>query len=229
MTSAAPHKGIAWNSSTRIRALLLALVVVVLIFIASQDRLHAALLRLLATVQSVIAAHPVVGAILFVVLAALSAMLAFVSSAALVPVAVYVWGATVCALLLWTGWVVGGLCAYAIGRSFGQRVVVRLTSRRTLARYQDRITKGTPFSFVLLFQLALPSEIPGYVLGMADYPVRRYVLALAAAELPYVIGTVFLGEGLLRRQLPLLLAVGAASVILGVLAWRAFSSRLQAN
>lgn len=229
MTSTAPHPRLRFSSSTRVRALLLALVVAVLIFVASQDRLHAALLRLLATVQTVIAEHPVVGALLFVALAAVSAMLAFVSSAALVPVAVYVWGATVCALLLWTGWIVGGLCAYAIGRTFGQGVVVRLTSRGTLARYQDRITKRTPFTFVLLFQLALPSEIPGYVLGMADYPVRRYVVALAAAELPYVIGTVFLGEGLLRRQFPLLLAVGAASVILGLLAWRAFASRLQAN
>ncbi|HJU72370.1 MAG TPA: VTT domain-containing protein [Gemmatimonadaceae bacterium] len=223
---AAPHR----ITRARARALVIALLVLALIVIASQDALYSAVRRVLDSIGVVIAAHPILGAALFVALSAASAMLAFVSSAALVPIAVLVWGPAVCALLLWLGWILGGVCAYGIGRTFGQRVVTRLTSPATLARYKDRLTKRTPIGLVFLFQLAVPSEIPGYVLGMADYPLKAYLVALAAAELPYVLGTVFLGEGLLQRRLPLLLAVGAASVLLAVIAWKAFSHHvLQPN
>lgn len=213
-------------TSARARAVVLILFVIALATIASQDAFHDALLRTLAAARTVILLHPMIGAALFVLLAALSAMLAFFSSAVLVPLGVYVWGTTLCALLLWTGWIVGGMCAFAVGRNLGQPVVARLTSRRTLSRYQNAISNTAPFGLVFLFQLALPSEIPGYVLGMANYPMSRYLLALALAELPYVFGTVFLGEGLVQRRMALLLAVGAASILLSVLAWRALQRRL---
>jgi hypothetical protein len=51
------------------------------------------LLDVLDASRNIIAAHPVGGAIVFIGLAALSAMLGFVSSAVLVPAAVYAWGA----------------------------------------------------------------------------------------------------------------------------------------
>ncbi|HEV8364095.1 MAG TPA: VTT domain-containing protein [Gemmatimonadaceae bacterium] len=226
MSLSASHKARSRAASTRARALVFILLVIVLAIIASQDVLHDALLRVLAAVRTVITQHPVVGAALFVLLGALSAMLAFFSSAVLVPVAVYVWGASLCAILLWAGWILGGVCAYAVGRHLGQRVVTRLTSARTLSRYQDKLSNNAPFGLVFLFQLALPSEIPGYVLGMASYPMSRYLLALALAELPYVLGTVFLGEGLVQRRMILLIAVGAASVLLSALAWRALQRRL---
>jgi uncharacterized membrane protein YdjX (TVP38/TMEM64 family) len=210
----------------RARALLLVIVVVVLAIIASHGAVHAALLRLLGLAEGAIAGHPVLGAVVFIVLAAVSAMLAFVSSAVLVPPAVYVWGASLTALLLWCGWILGGICAYSIGRGLGQPVVRRLTSRETLARYQYRLSKHTPFGLVFLFQLALPSEIPGYALGMANYPLTRYLVALAMAELPYVVGTVFLGEGLVQRRMTLLLTVGAASVLFSLIAWRVLQRRL---
>lgn len=196
--------------------------------VVSQDVLHDALLRALSAVERVIAEHPIAGAALFLLLAVLSAMLAFVSSAVLVPVGVYVWGAAICAGLLWVGWIIGGLCAYGIGRYLGQPVVARLMSRAALARHQRRLSKQTPFSLVLLFQLALPSEIPGYLLGLASYPLSLYVLALAIAELPYVIATVFLGAGLVERRLTWLVAVGAGVVLLSVLAWKALQRRLPA-
>ena len=213
-------------ASPRARALVLVLLVIALAIIASQDALHDALLGALATVERVIAQHPVAGAGLFILLAVLSAMLAFVSSALLVPAAVYVFGTTVTAILLWIGWIIGGVCAYAIGRYLGQPVVARLMSRNTLERYQHHLSKRAPFGLVLLFQLAVPSEIPGYVLGLANYPLPRFLLALGVAELPYVLGTVFLGAGFLQRRVTLLVSVGAASILLSVLAWRALQRRL---
>lgn len=217
------------SASTRTRVIVLVLLVIALAIVASQDTLHAGLLRALTAIEQVIAEHPVAGAGLFLLLAVLSAMLAFLSSAVVVPAAVFVWGTTVTAVLLWVGWILGGVLAYAIGRYLGQPVVARLVSRKALERYQDKLSKRAPFGLVLLLQLAVPSEIPGYVLGLANYPLARFLLALAVAELPYVLATVFLGAGFLQRRMTLLVSVGAASILLSVLAWRALQRRLVAS
>ena len=66
----------------------------------------------------------------------------------------------------------------------------------------------------MLLQLALPSEIPGYLCGVLGVRLRTYALALAIAELPFALGTVLLGDGVVRRNGPLLVAVAAGAVVL---------------
>ncbi len=171
-------------------ALLLALLSAALAVIASSDALHDVLLQVLAVVGTLITAHPLLGATAFVALSAVSAMVAFFSAAFLVPVAVYAWGNTISIALLWLGWTVGGICAYGLGRTLGRPVVTLLVSAAALERFESRITRHVPFGFVLLFQLAVPSEVPGYLLGLVRYPPGKFLLALGIAELPFAAATV---------------------------------------
>jgi uncharacterized membrane protein YdjX (TVP38/TMEM64 family) len=83
--------------------------------------------------------------------------------------------------------------------------------------YEDRLTAHAPFWMILLLQLAIPSEIPGYVLGSVKYRFSAYFLALALAEFPFAIGAVFLSSGFLGRHYWMMLVVGIAGI--GVLAW----------
>ena len=139
----------------------------------------------------------------FVVASALSAILAFFSSAIIVPAAVHAWGAPLTMLLLWTGWTVGGMGTYAVGRWLGRPVVKAMISEATLDQFEHRITTRAPFGLVLLFQFALPSEVPGSVLGLVRYSFAKYMAALTITELPYAVGTVYLGESFLeQRTLP---------------------------
>src|SRR5262245_52035848 len=96
--------------------------------VASTGRLHTWLVGFLPTAEGVIREQPVLGMSFFVLFAAASAMLAFVSSAVIVPVGIYVWGKAVSTLLLWIGWILGGVCAYTISRYFGRAVIQSLTS-----------------------------------------------------------------------------------------------------
>jgi uncharacterized membrane protein YdjX (TVP38/TMEM64 family) len=195
------------------RALILLLLLGGLALFVSSREFQAALSWVLAKTEPVIAEHPFWGAWLFLLVSALSAMLAFFSSAVLVPVAVHSWGKLACALLLWLGWMLGGACAYGIARFWGRPVVSRLVAARLLARYEELVSRQTPFGLVLLFQLAVPSEVPGYLLGLARYGLRRYLLVLALAELPYAVGTVFLGESLLEQRSLVLLGLGALAIL----------------
>lgn len=201
----------------------------VLAAIAASGTLHAALLDVLAASRVVIVEYPVLGALLFLLLATISAMFAFVSIAILVPVAVYVWGEPLSMLLLWVGWILGGVTAYGVARLLGRRVVHWLTAASALNRLEHRLRPDTPFSLILLFQFGLPSEIPGYVLGLARYPFGRYLLALALVELPYTITTIYLGAGVVGAQGGLVLVIGLSAVVLSVAAFYLLRKRMRAS
>ncbi len=208
------------------RVFVLGLLCAALAALAASDILHAALLELLAVCQQVITQNPVTGALLFVVFAALSAMLAFVSVAVIVPVAVYTWGEPLSVLLLWCGWLLGGLTAYTVGHFLGRPMVTWFTAgvgTRHLERY---IRRDTPFILVLLFQLALPSEIPGYVLGLVRYSLPKYLLSLGLAELPYALLTIHLGASFVERQSGTVLGVGLLLITLSILAFALLRKKL---
>lgn len=191
--------------------------------------LHARLLELIAAAETVIGSHPGWGAVVFVLLAAGSAMLAFISSAALIPVAVYAWGPVRCAVLLWIGWFLGGVLSYLVGRYLGRPIVERLVRPTTMARYESYTRRGAAFVPILLLQLAVPSDTAGYLFGMVRCPVGIYLLALAVAEVPYAVGAVYLGTSFLERRLVPLLLLGIAGALLGLLALRAVRRRERAR
>jgi uncharacterized membrane protein YdjX (TVP38/TMEM64 family) len=200
------------------RGALLMLLTIGLAALAASDLLHATLVAVLAASDKLVAAHPIVGIVLFVAWAAVSAMLAFASVAVLLPVAVFTWGEPLSILLLWIGWILGGACSYGVGRWFGRAMVKWLTAEALLYRIERHMGPTTPFGLVLLFQLALPSEIPGYVLGMVRYSFAKYLLALGLVELLYAVAVVHLGASFVERRAGIILATGAAVVLLSVAA-----------
>lgn len=210
----------------RIRAILLVALVATLLVLAWSPPVHRAVLDVFEAAKALIAEHPFLGAVLFVVLSALAAMLAFFSSAVLVPAAVYAWGPLVCTALLWAGWMLGGVASYGLAYHFGEPVLRWLAPGKSIDQYQQKIRERASFGFILLFQLALPSEIPGLVLGLARFPIERYLLALAIAELPYAIGTTLLGASFVSRRFGLLMSLGALAALTAVVLGRAFRRRL---
>ena len=199
------------------RVLLLILLCIGLAALAQSDAVHNRLIQVLGVAEAIIKERPVLGMSVFVAASALSAILAFFSSAIVVPAAVHAWGAPITMVLLWTGWTVGGMGTYAVGRWLGRPVVKAMISDATLDQFEHRITTRAPFGLVLLFQFALPSEVPGSVLGLVRYSFAKYMAALTITELPYAIGTVYLGESFLEQRTFLIVGIGTAGAI--VSAW----------
>jgi uncharacterized membrane protein YdjX (TVP38/TMEM64 family) len=185
--------------------------------VARSTALHERVLALLEGVEPIVDAHPVAGAAVFMAAAALSAMLVLVSSVVLVPVGVQAWGTAGCVVLLWIGWFVGGVIAYAIGRGLGRPVVERLVPPAKLAHYEARIPARRSFWTALTIQLALQSDIAGYLFGLLAFPMWTSLGAVALVELLYAVATVFLGVAFVRGQSIFLLAFAALG---GVLLWR---------
>ena len=203
----------------RRRAAALLLIVLAVAAVAAADPLRRAVHSAIDVVEPIVQRHSVAGAAVFVALSALSAMVVFFSTAVITPIAVEAFGPRTTFFLLWLGWSLGGMTAYAIGRFFGRRVVTWFVDPKTVQEYESRARASVSFGHILLFQLAVPSEIPGYVLGLAGCRFRTFAAAMILGELPFAIGAVYLGESFLRGNSLLLLAIGIAGV---ALSWAAF-------
>lgn len=204
------------------RAVILVVLCIALAAAASSSALHDALLGVLDATQDVIARHVLLGIAAFVVLAAVSAMFAFVSIAIVVPAAVVAWGAPASIGMLWLGWILGGVATYSIGRFLGRRVVHWLTADEALRKLEAGVRADTPVWSITLLQLALPSEIPGYVLGLLRYPFARFVLALGLAELPYTVATVYLGKTFVEGRSALMFVLGVLIAFCTLATYAAF-------
>ena len=191
------------------------------LFTAS-DTLHDKTAEIIVWTEGAISHAPILGMVVFVVLAMLSAMVAFFSSAVFAPIAVYAWGKAGCLALLWLGWFLGGILSYGIGRFFGRTAVGMLIDEEKLAGWERELSERSRFIHVLLFQAAVPSEIPGYVLGILRYRFVFYLTALAITELPYAIAAVYLGESFLKGESTLFILLGVVVIVLGVFSFHIF-------
>lgn len=118
----------------------LALVLLAAVVVAASSRLHGLAEAAVQLVGAIVQQHPGWGVVAFVVFAALSAMLAFFSSVVVIPIAAHQWGEGTTVVLLWTGWLLGGVTAYAVGRFLGSRVARQLVSAGRVQYYEDRLS-----------------------------------------------------------------------------------------
>jgi uncharacterized membrane protein YdjX (TVP38/TMEM64 family) len=208
------------------RALVVVLICAALALLLSVDSVYASLQRALAAAEPLIAGHPYLGAGVFIGLAALSAILAFFSSALLLPPAVYAWGVPTTVGLLWLGWLLGGVATFALGRSLRAPPGSAARPPGRLDFYLRRMPRDVRFALVLLLCLAVPSEIPGYLCGYLGVRFRTYFAALALAELPYAVGAVLLGDGVVNRHTGWLVALGLGAAVLSLYALRLLHRQL---
>lgn len=200
--------------------LLLGMLIIIAGLVAGTETLLDKSHEIIKLAESAITGYPVLGKLLFVLLAMVSAMLAFFSSAILTPIGVYAWGPVNTFILLWIGWLLGGMTAFLVGRYLGRSAVSILLGESRLSSWETQMGRHTKFIHILLFQAAVPSEIPGYVLGILRYRFVLYLAALAITELPYALGTVYLGESFLKGESVLLVGIGAGIILLSVIAFQ---------
>ena len=143
--------------------------------------------------------HTIAGFI-FVGLAALSALLAPLSSVPIVPGAILIWNDFLVLFLLWAGWNIGHFIAYYIGRYAGYNIIKRMADTKKIKHYQKRLLGKKGFFFILFFCLAMPAEVPGYVLGIMRYPAWKYIIAVSLSEIPFAIITIYASDAFIAQK-----------------------------
>jgi len=194
--------------------LVLGALIIVAGLVAASDTLHDRTQEIIVWTEGIISQAPLLGMLVFVLLAMLSAMVAFFSSALLAPVAIYAWGEAGCLALLWLGWCLGGIISFCIGRYLGHSAVSKIIGEEKIAGWQNTLSERTKFVHILLFQAVVPSEIPGYLLGILRYRFLLYLAALGITEIPYALATVYLGESFLEGRSVVIILVGIGLIVL---------------
>ncbi len=144
--------------------------------------------------------YPGQSVFIFIGLAVISTMLAAFSSIWLVPPAIILWGNSLTIFLLLVGWLIGATFSYTIGRYGGSPLVRKFVSAKQVSYYEHLISERLGIWIIFLFRLTLPSEIPGYVLGIARYPFAKYFLITFLAELPYAIFTIYAIDSIINKK-----------------------------
>ncbi|MFH1956183.1 MAG: hypothetical protein ABIJ28_00850, partial [Patescibacteria group bacterium] len=93
--------------------------------------------------------------------------------------------------------------------------------------YKQKISARSQFFLVLLFRLAIPSEVAGYTLGIVQYNFSKYIIATFLAELPYAFFVVYLSAVLVSGRISLFIGVVILGIILFFLLCRYFQKKLK--
>lgn len=159
---------------------------------------------------------------LYVLLTILATVIPPVTSLPLLPMAASVWGAFAAGIITAVGWLTGSIIAFFIARRYGQAVVRKLVSEKTLRNVQGYFPsqeKGT-FWFLVLLQVVLPVDVLSYGAGLfTRVPFRTYVGATALGMLPGAMFFSYVGTLSLGWQL-VGLALGGLVLVAGALIMR---------
>ena len=149
----------------------------------------------------------------FIISSALGALISPLTNIPLVPFAVAIWGPLLTTLLLLTGWLVGGIIAYLIGRIVGERIVPFLVYRKKFEVWSKQINERATFTTAFLLRLVLPAEL-GYAFGVVHYPLGAYCIVTVLSEIPYAIVSAYASEAVLLGNI--LQFLGFSGIVLMV-------------
>lgn len=170
--------------------------------------------------------HPVAAPLSFILLAIASVVLGPFSSIPLTPFAIAAWGVPLTLFYTMCGWFIGGAIAYAVGRYAGKPVVGWIIGSERLEEWLAAIRPKLTFPILLLFRLAMPAET-GYVFGIVGYNLKRYLLIIFLAEIPFALLGVYASKAFLDSGWATFGTLALITLFLIAFSYKHFSSRLK--
>lgn len=200
-----------WHAKKNLTVL--GVIVFIVVFIVLFPDIKGFLYGAIEVVGNMADTQPLLSMIIFVLLGAVSAFLSFFSTAVFVPLAVSVWGNVITALLLFIGWILGGIIAYFLAYFLGEPIVKKIIGQKKFDHYKEYLYQRLRFGFVILSRIVIPSEAWSLSVGLLRYPFFKYLLANALVELPVAILLTYAGEAFLREQYATLVALVVGIVL----------------
>jgi len=180
--------------------LLLIGVLIVVLIISFSSGIRDVITSAIEFLGSIAASRPVLGMATYVGISAFAAVLSFFSSAPLIPIALVAWGPIATVILTLSGWILGGVISYTLAYYFGQPLVKKIISKEKYTHYSEFLLQKISFNLIVLFRLAVPSEIGGILLGVIRYPFGKYLLATLISELPFAIVLTYAGDAFIKQK-----------------------------
>jgi uncharacterized membrane protein YdjX (TVP38/TMEM64 family) len=154
------------------------------------------------------------GAVIFILIETAAVMLSPLSSVPFLIIVIDIWGKLFALLYSMIGGMLGASLSYLIGKYALVPAMKLFVPQKRIEEFQKIIEKHSSFLLIVLFRLAMPVEIPGYVLGLTKYSFWKYLAATAIAFLPFYILSIYAGEAFIQKNIIILGTFMAVFLIL---------------
>ncbi|MBQ3430539.1 TVP38/TMEM64 family protein [Candidatus Saccharibacteria bacterium] len=118
-----------------------------------------------------------------------------------------IWG------ILWTtiGSTVGVFIVLLLTRKYGRKIVMKLTKKKSLGRFDKLEEDRAGTIFFLLFLIpGLPDDIVSYAAGLSKIPIPKLLVLWVIGRMPAVVMTNYIGMGIEEG------ALGKTAILLGI-------------
>lgn len=132
--------------------------------------------------------------IIYVIILIISAVIAPIDPAFLMPVAIASWGWLNTAILSLVGWTLGSALVFVIARKFGLPLIQRFVPLKKVYKYEKLMHKHDKFFGIIFLRLAMPIDIISYVIALfTTVDFIPYFIATLIGYLPLALLLAFLG------------------------------------
>ncbi len=171
--------------------------------------------------------YPFLGGLVFFGVSVVAVLISPFSSVPLVPSAIMAWGSLTTFFLMLPAWIIGGLLAYYVGSLSREKIIRHFISFEKVDYYKKRISPRSQFWLVLLFRLAIPSEVASYTLGIIRYDFWKYFLITILTELPFALFVIYSGSILVKGEILIFAAIAGVAVIVFYILYHEFNKKLK--
>jgi len=171
-------------------------------------------------VQGLVLASGWAGPLILIALHVAQVLLAPIPGDAFCILGGYLFGTINGFLLSTLGMTIGSVLNFYFGRLVGNRVVRRIVSARTYAKYNRLVHGKRIFLIFLLFLVpGSPKDILCILLGLTTIPIRIFILLSAVARMPTTVAFSMQGAAIFSRDYTLFAIVSIGCVLFAALAF----------
>ena len=151
----------------------------------------------------------ILGMTAYILAGTLPTVIAPISTVALIPLAVMIWGPTTTAIMSIIGWTIGSVIAFMVARRFGKPLLVRFVDLRDIERYERVLGEKYVFWNILFLRMVIPVDILSYAIGLfTSINIGTYTLTTIIGITPFAFIFSYTAHA------PFLFQVGAGILIL---------------
>ncbi|MCF7815410.1 MAG: VTT domain-containing protein [Candidatus Pacebacteria bacterium] len=164
----------------------------------------------------------VLGAFLFTLIMFATTVLAPLTAIPLVPMVAPFLGPFTTGVACFTGWILGAVVAFVIGKKYGQPFVSRFIDMQTIKKYESYIKPDISFLMIVVLRMVVPVDVLSYALGIftTTISLRTYTLASMIGIVWFSFALAYAGDALVSRNYVLLMSISVASVVILYFSWR---------
>lgn len=146
------------------------------------------------------------GMIIYFIIVIIGIIFAPLTTVPLWPLASNLWGWEIAGIINSTGWIIGGLIAFWIGRRYGEPLVKKLISLDQLRKYEKMMPEEDLLWAVILLRMTIPVDILSYGLGIfSKVKYKTHTLATIIGIPPIAFLASYVG--LIQTKYQLLIAI----------------------